>query len=837
MLRTALATALAHKARMALTFVAITLGVAFVAGSLVFTDTITARFDTLFADAYAGVDASVRAEPDEVASDLTTQVDSVDAALVDEVAARDDVLAAEGYIQTFGQVIAPDGEPVGGMGPPTYVYSWVDDPRLSMFRIDEGDGRAPRSSGETVVDAATAETADLHVGDRIGIQLPTGTEAFDLVGIASFGDSDNLAGATVALVVLADAQRLLGLEGRVSVVDAVAAAGVDPEVLVHRLTPTLPAGAEAVTGDEQAAEAIAGFTEGLDFLGAALLAFAAVAVLVGAFIIHNTFRIVIAQRTRELALLRALGASSRQVVAMVLAEAVTIALIASAVGLGLGVGVAVLIRVGMDAAGLGPPDGPLTLEPRTVVVALLVGVTVTALSALLPAVRASRVPPVAAMQAAGARRVERPARTWPRVGLLLLGLVAVAAGLLTGWLVLTTGGAAVSVVSVLLLAPLLTRPVASVVGGPMRGVVGRLARENATRDPRRTSATASALVVGIALVVFAGIVAASTKQSIRDSVEASFPGDLAVQPSNPYLAVSSEARDAVAQAEGVAVASPVRTGPGLVDGAEVAVTAVDPESVGRVLATDSTVDLADLADGVLAPEATVEDGSVAVGDRVLVQLGDDTSAELAVVGTHATGTLDGWVVGDATWMRLGGGADAAALLVALRDGVDRADGQAAVEEALAGFPSLTVRTTSQQLADAVDQVDTFLVLFTGLLALALLIAVLGIANTLALSVVERTHEIGLLRAVGMSRGQVRRMVAGESVVTALFGAVVGSLTGLAVGWVVVAALDDRGLGSFAVPVGEMLVGLALATVAGVVAAALPARTAARLDVLRAISYE
>jgi len=491
----------------------------------------------------------------------------------------------------------------------------------------------------------------------------------------------------------------------------------------------------------------------------------------------------------------------------------------------------------MDAVGLGPPEGPLTLTPRTVVVALLVGVVITLVSALLPAVRASRVPPVAAMQAATARQSERPVRVWWRVLVLLGGVTAVAAGLVTDVLPLTGGGAVLLVLAVLLLAPLLARPVAAVVGSPLRGVVGRLARENATRDPRRTSATASALVIGIALVVFTAIFAASTEQSIRSSLDAAFPGDLAVRSANPYLTVSPEAQDAVHGVGVVAVASSVRMAPAEVDGGETTLTAVDTTTIDRVYAGDASIDLADLGGGLLAPESAVADGSVRVGDVVTARLTSDVAVDLEVVGTLGEGPVSGWVVAAPTWDRLGGGDDAAMLLVALDEEVDREAGRAAVTDALAAFPLLQVETTSEQVAGAVDQVEAFLVLFTGLLALALLIAVLGIANTLALSVVERTREIGLLRAVGMTRGQVRRMVAGESVVTALFGAVVGAGTGLVLGWVAVTALADEGLGTLSVPLVQTAAWLALAAVAGVVAAALPARKAARLDVLRAISYE
>ena len=837
MLRTALTTALAHKARLALTSIAIMLGVAFVTGSLVFTDTIQARFDTLFADVYDGVDASVRAEPDGVASGVTTQVGSIPQTLGAEILARDDVAAAEGYVQAFGQVIDADGEPVGGMGAPTYVYSWIDEPDLNPFRITDGDGRAPGASGEVVVDVATADLADLSVGDRVGIQFPAGTETFDLVGVASFGDTDNLAGATITVVPLPDAQRILGMEGRVSFVDVVAAEGVDPARLVDRLGSVVPDGVEVVTGDQQTAEAISGFTEGLAFMSAALLGFAAVAVLVGAFIIHNTFRIVVAQRTRELALLRALGASSRQVIGLVLAEALVVATLASAVGVGLGIGVSELIQAGMDAVGFGPPEGPLTLAPRTFVVAMTVGVLVTALSALLPAVRASRVPPVAAMGATTARSVERPARVWLRVALLVAGTGAVAAGLAADQVALTGAGAALAVIALLTLAPMLTRPVASVLGRPVPGVVGQLARENTARDPRRTSATASALMIGIALVVFTAIFAASTKESISASLEESFPGDLTVAATNPFMAVSADAQDTVAAADGVAIASPVRMGTGLVDGAESSITAVVGATIDEVYNADTMIALGDIGTGVLVAESVVADRAIGLGDTVTVALTSETSADLTIVGTHGGGNLGDYVVDASTWDELGGGADAAMMLVALDAGSDVDEGSAAVEEALARFPSLVVQTTSQQIAAAVAQVDAFLVLFTGLLAMALLIAVLGIANTLVLSIVERTREIGLLRAVGLSRAQVRWMITSESVVTALFGAVVGSAVGMALGWVVVTAFGDQGLGTLAIPVTELVVWLALAALAGVVAAALPARKAARLDVLRAIAYE
>ena len=834
---TALKGALAHKARLLLTSIAIVLGVAFVSGSFVFTDTIQARFDALFTDVYAGVDATVRAEGPEFGADVTIEEAALPASLVDDVRALDDVQAAEGYLRTFGQIIDADGTPVGGMGPPTYAYTWIEDPELNPFTISEGDGRAPIATGEVVVDVATAQSAGLAVGDPVQIQFATGTEPFTLVGVASFGDSNNLAGATISVIPQADAARILDLSDQVTFIDVVAAAGVSQDALVTSLQPTLPAGAEAVTGDQQTAEAIAGFTEGLGFMSVALLGFAAVAVLVGAFIIYNTFRIIVAQRTRELALLRALGASSRQVVGVVLSEALAIGVLASAVGMLLGIGVAELIRAGMDAVGFGPPEGPLTVAPRTIVVSMAVGIVVTAVSALLPALQASRVPPVAAMAQDVAHGDGRAARLPMRVALLVLGIVGIALGLVLDQPLATGIGAALAVVGVLLLAPLLTRPVATTLGRPLPGIVGQLARGNTTRDPHRTATTASALTVGIALVVFTAIFASSAKDSISTTVEESFAADLTVTSSNLFMAISPEARAGISSADEVDIASPLWSGPARVEGVEGTMVAVDGATVDSVYRASASIALADLGTGVLVEESALTQLGAAVSDTVAVELPSGQQADLVVAGTHTDAQLGTLAVDAATWQHLAGSPDAAAVLIALAPGVALGAGQSAVESALAGFPSLTVSTIDEQVATAAAQVDSLLVLFTGLLGLALLIAILGIANTLALSIVERTRELGLLRAVGMSRGQVRWLITDEAVLTALFGAVIGSAIGLALGWVLVTAFAEDGLSTFSVPVAQVGLWLVVSAVAGVAAAALPARKASRLDVLRAISYE
>lgn len=836
MIRTGIKGAIAHKARLALTALAIMLGVAFVSGTFIFTDTIQARFDSLFTDVYAGVDASVRAEQPEFGSDTTTELSTIPMSLLDDIRAVDDVEAAVGYIQAFGQVIDAEGNPVGGMGPPTYVYSWIETESLNPFRIKDGNGRPP-TTGEMALDAATVELAGFELGDMIDVQFARGLQTFELVAIASFGDSDNLAGATIGVITLNDAQAVLGMNGQLSFIDAVAVEGVTQDALVTSIETVLPSGVEAVTGEHQTNEAIEGFTEGIAFLSVALLGFASVAVFVGGFIIYNTFRIIVAQRTRELALLRAIGASPRQVVWLVLIEALAVGLLASIVGIVAGVGLAELLKAGMDAIGFGPPEGPLTIATRTVVVGLAVGLVVTLVSALLPARQAARVPPVVAMQAMASRDQERSTRVWVRLVVLGIGVAIVVTGLAAGQVFLAVGGALVAMIGVLLVAPALTRPIAAVVGRPIPGVAGKLARDNVSRDPRRTSATASALTIGIALVVFTAIFAASTKDSISSTLDDAFPADLVVTSSNFYMPVSADAVAALEGIEGVETVSAVISGPARVDGVVTAVAAVDGATIGSVLDLGASIALADVGDGAIVPINLVESGEAFVGGMITIETPSGGVGDFAVVGTHGNTAVAGYVVDQARWIAIGGAKDISLALVGLSDGVALGDGKAAVEASLAGFPSLTINTTSEQIAVAEAQVDAFLVLFTGLLGLALIIAVLGIANTLALSIVERTHEIGLLRAVGMSRRQVRRMIRGESIVTALFGATVGTVVGLSLGWVIVTAFSDEGLSAFAIPAGEIVVWLVVAMLSGVVASALPARKASRLNILEALSYE
>ncbi len=838
MLRTAIKGLTANRLRMTLTAVSIILGVAFVAGSFVFTDTINARFETLFTDVYAGVDATVRPDP-ETASPSDSYIDE---SLLADVEAVEGVAVAAGDVDGFAQMIDANGEPIGGQGPPTLGFSWTEEPALNSLTISEENGRAPTGPDEVAIDVATAEANGLEVGDRIDIQTVGGTDTFTIVGLANFGTEDNLAGATLSAFELSRAQELFGLEGKYTSIDVVADDGVDVDALVADISSVVPGDVEVVTGAQQTQEQLDAVTQGLGFLGTALLAFAGVAVFVGAFVIQNTFRITVAQRVRELALLRAIGATGSQVVRLVLVEAAVIGVVASGIGVLAGIGVAELIKTIMDAAGLGIPDGPLTVQVRTVVISMIVGVGVTLFSALLPARRASSIPPVAAMSETSARATPRSLRTRTIVGatVTLIGAAAMSAGLLLengSSLTLVAVGAVGLFIGMSVLAPLIARPVARALSAPMRGITGKLAKENTIRQPRRTAATASALMIGVALVAFTSIFAASIKSSVTDTLEGSFPADLAFASTNFNVGVSPVAVDDLRARDEYEVVSAVSTGHFEIDGAELNVAGVEPDTVDRVYQLGASIDVGELGDGLLVHESALESNGWSVGDTVAVDYDGGSEETMTIVGTFTDATFAQYVISEDQFFTNIGDDQITIAFARLADGVSVDEGKTAADQALAEFPNIGVNTKSDQIAEAEAQVDQLVTLFTGLLSLALIIALLGIANTLALSIVERTREIGLLRAVGMLRRQVRQMVRWEALITAVFGAVLGIVIGTGIGYGVVASLADDGLGSFALPAGQLLVWVVVAAAAGLIASICPARKAAKLDVLRAISYE
>jgi putative ABC transport system permease protein len=838
MIRTAIKGLAANRVRMILTGLSIVLGVAFVAGSFVFTDTINVRFENLFNDVYAGVDATVR--PNEASSSPGETY--LEADLVDDVRHIETVEVAAGSVSGFAQMIDSTGTPIGGQGPPTLGLSWVVEPALNSFTISDDNGRPPKSDGEVVVDIGTAESQGLAVGDEVDIQTIGGLDTFTIVGLASFGSEDNLAGATLSAFELKQAQVLFELEDHLSAIDVLGVDGVEADTLVADISVVLPGTAEVVTGEQQTQEQLDQVTEGLGFLSTALLSFAGIAVFVGAFVIQNTFRITVAQRVRELALLRAIGATGLQVTVLVLIEAAILAVVASAVGVLAGIGIAELIKIAMNAAGLGIPDGPLTILPRTIIISMAVGIVVTMFAALLPARRASSISPVTAMSETGARTTSKSLRTRTVVGstLITFGVLAMTFGLLAengASLALVVTGAVGLFMGMSTLAPLFAGPVARLLSAPMRGITGKLARENTIRQPRRTASTASALMIGVALVAFTSIFAASIQASVTDTLEESFLADLAFAPADFNVGVSPVAVDGLAAQEEFSVVSAISTGYFEIDGEKLNVFGVDPSTVSRVYDLGPSIELSELGEGLLVQEDALVSNGWAVGDTITVDYTASVSQSVEVVGTFTDATYTKYVIAEDVFFKSIGDDQIGMAFARLAEGVTLEDGQAAADAALSEFPNVDVNTKSDHIAEAEAQVDQLVALFTGLLGLALVIALLGIANTLALSIVERTREIGLLRAVGMTRRHVRKMVRREAMIIAVFGALLGVLIGSAIGFGVVTSLADDGLGSFALPAGQLLVWLVVAAAAGLVASLGPARKAARLDVLKAISHE
>lgn len=830
-----------HKSRLAMTAISIALGVAFVTGTFVFTDSIQARFDTLFTDVYAGVDATVRPEAPEFG--VSTEV--LPAELGDTLASVDGVGEIAGGVGGFAQPIDADGNPIGGQGPPSLGYSWVENESLNILRIEAGNGRGPESPGEVVVDVGTASANGFAVGDMIDVAFLTGPiEQFELVGIANFGTEDNLAGATLTAFELDEARRVFSVGG-FNQFDILGDGSISDEQLLENLSAVLPMGAEVVSGDDQTQEQLSSVTDGLGFITTGLLAFAGVAVFVGAFIIQNTFRITVAQRTKELALLRAIGASARQVTRIVALEAFVISLIASAAGIGLGIGLAEGLKALMEAIGFGLPDGPLTVQWGTVAIAMSVGVGVTMISSLLPARKAARIAPVEAMRAGDARVSAKSLRrrglaggSTAFVGAAILGLGLSEA--ISNGIVLVGAGALLVFVGVSILAPLMARPVAAFVGWPLPrlfGVPGQLARDNTRRQPRRTAATASALMVGVALVGFVAVFSSSIQASIDATFRQAYQADVSVQSVNPIGVVGDAFLDEAAQLDEFGEMSGVTvTQVKIADQLE-QIAAVDHETIASVYTMGAEPSTNSLAHGIFVREDTLEEDGYAVGDLIPVTFATSGEKLLEVTGTFTDTSLAPFIVSNDTLVSAGGNVAPFLVLARFSPDADREAATLALTELAESYGTLQVQTLSEVIADAEAQVNQLLGLFQGLLGLAIIIAVLGITNTLALSVVERTREVGLLRAVGMNRRQVRRTIRWEAVIISVFGALLGVALGTALGWATVAAMAEDGLGEFVIPFANLSAYVGLAALAGVVAAIGPARTASRLNILDAIAYE
>jgi putative ABC transport system permease protein len=836
---------LSHKLRLALTTIAVILGVSFVAGTFILTDTINATFTSIFATANAGVAVTVHGHPiaGESGGVGGGQNHPIPTSLLAGVRAIPGVKDAVGNIFREGAtLIGHDGKPIGGNGPPTFGANWISDSGISPYRLRSG--AAPEQPTDVVVDAGTAAKHGLAVGQSLPIVFLGGVEEhFTITGIAGYGTSDNLAGATIALFTEATAERVLDGQSKYDSILVSAQSGVTDVVLRERIAAALPGYAEAETG-QQAAAAAEQSTESTisTFIGTPLLVFAFISLFVGSFLIINTFNILVAQRTRELSLLRALGATRAQVMTSVLVEAAVTGFVASILGFLAGILIArALLSVFGSAA-----TGGITLLPRTFIVAVLVGTIVTIIAATLPARRATRIAPVAALAEALPETQPLPRRRIA-VGLAIfvVGCAALVTGLFTSnsvTLQLIGAGFLGVFLGVALIAPLLVVPVATVLGWPvrrLRGASGLLAGENARRNPRRTALTAAALMIGLALVTCVAVLTDSVRVSTNNAIEGTLRADFIVFTQGPDF--NTQAATALSQDSNLTDVTEVRTTSVLIRGSSQGISAIDPSNLGRVL---SLTMISGDASAIAATNTAIVDkteataSNVHMGQLVPFNFPQGATVRMRIGGIYTANALvSGYIVSLATMQPNVPTARDSIVLANAASGVSLSRAASALHQEVKEFPLLMAMSRSQYRTFVGASLDSFLNLITTLLAFAIIIAVLGIANTLALSVLERTREIGVLRALGMTRSQTRSMVRWESVIISLLGAVLGLTVGLGLGVVVAGSLHDLGITSVSVPGGNLILYAVAAGVFGVLAAIIPTIRAARVDVLRAIATE
>ncbi|WP_171064097.1 ABC transporter permease [Actinomadura soli] len=837
---------LSHKLRLMLTALAIVLGVGFVTGTYVLTDTINKTFDELFTQVTKGVDVAVRTKA-SFTGQAGEQRAPMPAPLRDRIAGIPGVKAAEGSVSGYAQFVGKDGKPVTTGGAPTFGTSLGTVPEFQAAGTIRA-GHRPSGPGEVAVDARTAEREGFRIGDRVTILFQGRPGEFTVGAIIGYGKADNLAGATMAGFDLATAQKVLNRPGVYDEIDVVAAPGISDQALRDRVQAAVGGTYQVLTGEQLAEEystLIAQFTK---FINYALLAFAFTALFVGSFIIVNTFSIILAQRTRELALLRCLGASRRQLLASVLGEASIVGLLASVVGLGVGVLIAVALNAAFTALGVDLPSTTLEVRPRTILVSLLLGLVVTVAASVLPAVRATRVPPMAALQQHIVTALPHSVRRRALAGGLITvtGVALLLNGLFAGQgdrLLNVSVGALVVFLGIAVLSPLIVRPLARLLGWPFArwaGEPGKLARQNAMRSPRRTASTAAALMIGLALVSFVAIFASSIKASVNSTLDESVSADYILTGPSGGLGFSPEVVKRLAAQPEIESASGLRLGMFKLDGRTQQLAGVDPIAYGRTVRTETTSgDLADMVGGDIAVrENTAEEHGWKVGDTVAMEFPVGGVQRKQIKAIFKDNRLNNaYLLAMTDYTRHYTDQLDFLAFVKAKEGVTAAASRAAVERAVRDFPVVQVKDQAEYKQDQARQVDQILALFYVLLVLAVVIAFIGIVNTLALSVLERIRELGLLRAVGMTRGQLRAMVRWEAVIIAVFGAVLGLAVGVVFGWTLVRALHEQGITEFAVPMGTLFGFLVAAALAGVLAAVFPGRRAARIDILRAITTE
>ena len=851
MIRVALRGLLGRKLRTSLTAIAIVLGVAMVAGTFMLTDSIDKAFDSIFTDVRAGSNAVISGKTAfDISGDSGSVAPSLDASLLGTVRSLPDVEAAEGSVDGQAQLIRKNGKAIVYGGAPNLGFSIANG--ASRFNpLTLVDGSWPQQ-GDVVIDKSTAKKEHFKIGQSVGVQAEGPARRLRISGFVRFGSVATIGGATLSGFALPTAQELFDKRGRLDEIAVAAKPGVSDEQLVRELQANAPPTAQVKTAAQQAADDASDTNSFISFLRGFLLAFGGIALFVGSFVIANSLSITIAQRTREFATVRTVGASRRQILTSILIEAVVVGVLASLVGLLAGFGLAKALFALFDAVGFTLPNSGLILTPTAVVIALTAGIVVTILASMRPAIRATRVPPLAAVQEGAILPPSRLAflRVPGSILLTVLGFAALSWALFadhstTGLLVWMGLGALMIFLGVALLAERLVRPLATWLGWPsarLGGAAGALARSNSRRNPQRTASTASALMIGLALVTLVAVLAAGIISTFRSAVDDLWKNaDYALTAQNNFSPMPVSVAAAAAKAPGVEAVGNVRAGQAKAFGNVYNATAVNP-AAGRIFSIDwkdgSDAVLARLgADGAFVDDGFASDHGLKVGSAFRQTFADGETAPFRVLGIFKPPTggspFGPVTISASTWDRFNDQPQNLYSFVIMKRGETVAN-RAALDRTLKEFPNAKVQTRSEFVDNQISGLNSVLNILYILLALSVLVSFFGIVNTLVLSVFERTREIGMLRAVGMTRRQIRRMIRHESIITAAISGVLGILLGIALGALLVARVDFI---DFTLPVTQLVIFAVAAIVVGIIAAIFPARRAARLNVLQALQYE
>jgi putative ABC transport system permease protein len=842
----------ARKLRLTLTVLAVVLGTTLIAGTYVFTDSINGAFDKIFTTSNKGTDAAITPHQTIDQSNNGGTLPTVPASVLEQVRSSPGVATAEGSIFDTGTILGNDGKRIGAGGAPNFIASIADVPRFEAFTVKEG--RKPANADEATIDKATADKEHWKLGSKVCAVATAPRKCYTIVGLTEIAGT-NLGGAAVLDVVLPEAQRMLGKGQAFDEIQAAAKPGVSPQQLKTELRRALPASLDVRTGAEQAAKQSKDIRDNLGFLKTALFAFAGISLFVGAFLIFNTFSITVAQRMREFALLRTLGASRRQVWRAVISEGLALGFLGGLIGFALGIGTAALLRALFKAIGADLPTQGVVIHTRTVIVTVVVGTIVSLIASLSPAVRAMRVPAVEALREGAVPIVRGRGRRLLVISCLMLaaGIGLMCVGLFgnvksdSAAISFMGGGAALTFLAVAFLSPRLVRPLANVIGRPIErltGITGQLARENSVRQPGRTAVTAAALMIGVALVTFASIFAAGAKATINGAIDANLKSAFVVQNTDGFSPFSQEVLKSVDGVDGVSSVSGVRFSQAKVRGVggNQSVSSIAPatflDSYKLDMKQGGDAAVRGLTDSqVIVKKGFADSNDVKVGDTL--QLTTPNGNRVALKATGIARDKGGLlanltVTNNLAESKFGEPKDAFGMVA-----IDRGANPTVVKQRIADllekqYPEAEVLTAQEFKDDIAGQVNQLLGLIYALLALAIIVSLFGIVNTLVLSISERTRELGMLRAIGTSRKQVKRVVRWEAVITALIGAVLGVVMGVILAVLFTQPLDDFTL---SIPVPSLIIVLIVAGIAGVGAAVLPARRASKLDVLEALAYE